>query len=130
MNNFQTNIQENIKVPESVQQFGQNVGNSINEMKTNVSSGFNEFSTQASAGVGASSQFLQSNTIIAKFVFLILVIIGFLFLLNLGVSALLYFLNPSASPYIVKGLITGQTAKTFSQDPTQGSNKKIVKLFL
>jgi hypothetical protein len=91
--NFQPNAPQNIKMPESVQQVTENIGNSINGLKESVSSNFNEFSTQASAGVGASSQFLQSNTIVAKFAFLILVIIGFLFLLNLGIVLVQYFLR-------------------------------------
>jgi hypothetical protein len=126
--NFQPNAQENFKVPESVQKLGENLGNGINSLKQNVSNNFNEFSTQASAGVGASSQFLQSNTIVAKFAFLILVIVGFLFLLNIGISLVQYFVNPSSSPYIIRGLISGQTAKTLSQDPSKGDVKTIIRI--
>lgn len=117
-----------IKLPESVQQFTENVGNTINSVKSNATDTFSDFSRQTSAGVGASAEYLQSNTIIAKFGFLILVIIGFLFLLNLGVIIIGYFVNPSESPFIIKGLITGQTANTFTQDPTVGDKKKIIKL--
>jgi len=126
--NFQPNVQENLRLPESVQQVTENIGTGINNLKTSVSENFNDFSNQASAGVGASGQYLQSNTIVAKFAFLILVIVGFLFLLNLGINLLLYFLTPSSSPYIVKGLMSGQIAKTFSQDPTKGEVKTIVKI--
>jgi Concanavalin A-like lectin/glucanases superfamily len=120
-------LQENLKVPESVQQVTENIGNSITNLKENVSNNFNEFSNQTSAGVGASAQFLQSNTIVAKFAFLILVIVGFLFFLNLGIVLVEYFLNPSSSPFIVKGMISGQTAKTFPQDPAKGDIKTIIK---
>lgn len=117
-----------IKMPESVQQATENLGNSINEIKSSVNNSLSDFSDQASAGVGASSQFLQSNTIVAKFAFIILVIIGFLFLMNLGVMLLGYFLNPSDSPFIIRGLINGQTGKTFIQDPKVGDRRKIIKL--
>ena len=126
--NFPQVNQPNIQLPESIQQATQNIGDSINSIKSNVTDSFTDFSNQASAGVGASSDFLQSNTIIAKFAFLILVIIGFLFLLNLGVILLGYFLSPSESPYIIKGLINGQTGKSFVQDPKVGDVKKIIKL--
>jgi hypothetical protein len=126
--NFQPNVQENVKVPESVQKITETVGNSITSLKENVSNNFNDFSNQTTAGVGASAQFLQSNTIVAKFAFLILVIVGFLFLLNIGIFLVQYFLNPSSSPYIVKGMISGQSAKTFSQDPAKGDVKTIIKL--
>jgi hypothetical protein len=118
----------NIKLPESVQQVTETIGNTINDAKTNVANSFSDFSNQATAGVGASSQFLQSNTIVAKFAFLIVVIIGFLFLLNLGVILLGYFLNPSDNPYIVKGLLSGQSSLTFNQDPSTGDVKKIIKI--
>jgi hypothetical protein len=117
-----------LKMPDSVQQATESLGSSINDMKSSVNSSLADFSNQASAGVGASASFLQSNTIIAKFAFIILVIVGFLFLMNLGVIILGYFLNPSDSPFIIKGLISGQTGKTFSQDPTVGNKSKIIKL--
>jgi hypothetical protein len=117
-----------IKMPESVQQATENLGNSINDMKSSVNSGLSDFSNQASAGVGASASFLQSNTIVAKFAFIILVIVGFLFLMNLGVIILGYFLNPSDNPFIIKGLISGQTGNTFSQDPNVADKSKIIKL--
>jgi hypothetical protein len=128
MNNFQQFAPPDIKMPESVQQATENLGNGINSVKESVSEGFNEFSNQATAGVGASSDFLQSNTIIAKFVFLILVIIGFLFLMNLGVMLLAYFLNPSDNPFIIRGLIPGTAANIFVQDPSVGDKSKIIKL--
>jgi len=126
--NFQNMAPPDLKMPESVQQATESLGNSINDMKSSVNSSLSEFSNQASAGVGASASFLQSNTIIAKFAFIILVIVGFLFLMNLGVIILGYFLNPSDSPFIIRGLISGQTGKTFSQDPSVGNRAKIVKL--
>jgi len=117
-----------IKMPESVQQATESLGNSINDMKSSVNGSLADFSNQATAGVGASAAFLQSNTIVAKFAFIILVIVGFLFLMNLGVIILGYFLNPSDSPFIIKGLISGQTGNTFTQDPTTADKSKIIKL--
>jgi len=126
--NFQPPAQQNLQLPESIQNATESLGNSINDAKSSVSNSFNDFSNQATAGVGASTQFLQSNTIVAKFVFIILVIIGFLVLLNLGVILLSYFLSPSDSPFIVKGMISGNNGLTFPQDPTKGNIRKIIKL--
>jgi hypothetical protein len=128
MNNFQQFAPPDIKMPESVQQATENVGSAIGGLKSSVSDTLNDFSSQASAGAGASTQFLQSNTIIAKFVFLILVVIGFLFLMNLGVILLAYFLNPSNNPFIIKGMIPGNISNTFVQDPSIGDKTKIIKL--
>ena len=126
--NFQNIAPPDIKMPESVQQATESLGNSITDMKSSVNNSLSDFSNQATAGVGASASFLQSNTIVAKFAFIILVIVGFLFLMNLGVILLGYFLNPSDSPFIIKGIISGQTGNTFSQDPTVGDKTKIIKL--
>jgi hypothetical protein len=128
MNNFQQFTPPDIKMPESVQQATENLGNGINNLKTGVTDTLNDFQNQATAGAGASSDFLQSNSIIAKFVFLILVVIAFLFLMNLGVIILGYFFNPSNNPFIIKGMIPGNVANTFIQDPSVGDKSKIIKL--
>lgn len=112
----------NIEVPESLQNIGDNIGQSFNNISQSVNSSLNGFSQQAEAGVEASSGFLDSNSIIAKFAFLILVIIVFLFLLNLGILAIQYFMGPSDSPYLVDGMINGIDAKTISQDPKQSKS--------
>jgi hypothetical protein len=128
MNNFQQFTPPDIQIPESFQQATENVGNTINGLKSGVNDTLNDFSNQATAGAGASTEFLQSNTIIAKFVFLILVVIGFLFLMNLGVILLSYFLSPSNNPFIIKGMIPGNIANTFVQDPSIGDKHTIIKL--
>jgi len=96
---------------------GDTISNTFGNISQSVSSTVSKFSEQAEAGVGASSGFLQSNTLIAKFAFLILVIIVFLFLLNLGITIIQYFQSSSNSPYVVKGMITGNNSITVSQDP-------------
>jgi hypothetical protein len=103
----------------------QSVGKGYENAKANVSSGLSEFSDKASAGIGASNQFLSSNSIIAKFAFVILVILVFLFLLALGINVVQYFISPGSNPYLVKGMIQGSAGLTVYQDPTQ---KKAVTL--
>ena len=82
-----------IEMPQSVQNIGNSISESMNNLSQTVSSSISEFSQHAQTGAEASSGFLSSNTIIAKFAFLILVIIVFLFLLNLGVLLIQYFLS-------------------------------------
>ena len=97
------------------------VGKSYNDAKSNVNNSLTQFSQQATAGVGASQQFLTSNTIIAKFAFVILIILLFLFLLGLGINVIQYFMNPSNNPYLIKGMISGSDGQIISQDPSQKS---------
>lgn len=103
----------------------QSIGKGYQDVKSNVSEGLTAFSDKTSAGIGASQQFLNSNSIIAKFAFVILVILIFLFLLGLGINTVQYFLNPGKNPYLVKGMIQGSAGLTIYQDPTQ---KKAVTL--
>jgi len=124
--NFQQNQPANLKLPEFVTQATENVGTSISNLKSSVNTNFSKFSNQADAGVGASVQYLQSNTIVAKFVFLILVIVAFLFLLNLGIALIQYFLTPANNIYVVNGLVSGQLAKTFPQDPKIGNLSTLI----
>ena len=97
------------------------VGKTYNDAKSNVNNSLTQFSQQATAGAGASQQFLTSNTIIAKFAFVILIILLFLFLLGLGINVIQYFMNPSNNPYIIKGMISGSDGQIISQDPSQKS---------
>lgn len=107
-----------IEIPQTVQNIGNRIGETVNNLSQTVSASINSFSQQAEAGVDASSGFLSSNTIIAKFAFLILVVIVFLFLLNLGILAIQYFMNPVSTPYLVNGMIDGSSGGvTITQDP-------------
>jgi hypothetical protein len=111
-----------IEMPQSIQNIGNSISESMNNLSQTVSSGINGFSQPAQTGVEASSGFLSSNTIIAKFAFLILIVIVFLFLLNLGVLIIQYFMNPSSSPYLVNGMIDGTNGTVISQDPKQSGS--------
>lgn len=64
-----------------------------------------------------SQQFLESNSLVAKFAFIVLVIIVFVFLLRLGTSMIGYFLGPNKNPILVKGMKEARTALTIRQDP-------------
>lgn len=123
MSNFtqQPNMQSapsNIEIPESVQNFGNNISESVNSFTQSVKSSLDGFSQSTEPGIESSSGFFSSNTIIAKFVFLIFVLIIFLFLLNLGILVIQYFVNPSSSsPFVIEGKQSGTIADKFQQDP-------------
>jgi hypothetical protein len=116
-----------IKMPDQLKNVGETIGNSINDLKSNVDSSVSAFSEQAEAGAGASSQFLQSNTIFAKFAFLLLAIILFVFLSALGIMLIQYFLSPSTNPYLIKGMIDGNENKVITQDPKDNNAVPIIR---
>lgn len=65
----------------------------------------------------SSKDFLQSNSMVAKFAFLVLVVIVFVMLMRLGISLLGYFMGPSKNPYLVKGMKDAKVALHIPQDP-------------
>jgi hypothetical protein len=97
----------------------------VNGAKESVSNTLNDFSS--SAVVNANSSFLDSNGLIAKFVFLILVLLAFLALLYLGIQLIAYFTQPSGSPYLVYGLLPGTTSATITQDPTKTGSIPVLR---
>ncbi len=114
-------VQESIKPITTVVNNGiENFNQGVASVKENVGNALDEFSSKGA--VNASNDFLNSNSIIAKFAFIILILILFVFLFNLGVSLILYFTSPSKSPYIVKGLISGSNGMVITQNPTSSSS--------
>ena len=101
-------------ISDSVGNASQGLTDSVSNIKSNLNDTLSDFSSKSA--VDAGSEFLESNTIVAKFAFIILVLIGFLFLFRIGMVALAYFLQPSESPYLVKGLISGNESITIPQN--------------
>jgi len=108
---------------ESVQQNLPNTG----EVLSGISDGANSFRESAQTATAdfssqgamdASTEFLNSNSMIARFVFVILVLIVFMFLLNIGIGLVTYFVTPNKSPYIIHGMLPGSDYTVFPQDPT------------
>ncbi len=94
-----------------------NITNAVSNARNTIGSTIDEFSSKAA--VGASTEFLDANGLVAKFAFLVLIIAFFLFLLNLGISVVSYFINPSKSPYIFPpGMVDGNADLTIAQDPS------------
>lgn len=90
------------------------ISNSISDARTGLNSAVSDFSSKSA--VDASSEFLESNTMIAKFAFIIVALILFMILFRIGMIIMAYFFSPSPSPYLVQGMIVGNEASTIPQD--------------
>ena len=77
---------------------------------------FNSFST--SKGTFGTREFLESNSLVAKFAFLLLVIFAFIILLRVGITIVSYFLKPSESPHLIDGMVDASQMIVFQQDPS------------
>lgn len=91
------------------------LNNSLESAKNSFNETVNDFSSKDLYTSG--KEFIESNTIVTKIVFLILILIFFLIFLNLGVFLIMYFTTPNKNPYLINGLINGNTQKTIIQDP-------------
>jgi hypothetical protein len=96
-----------------------NISNTIAETKNSIQDSMNQFSS--TSAVDAGKEFLQSNSLIAKFGFIVLVLFGFLFLFRIGMILISSLLAPQSSPYLVKGMITGTESVRIQQDTRTSS---------
>jgi hypothetical protein len=78
---------------------------------------FNSFST-SNKGTFGTRDFLESNSLVAKLAFLLLVIFGFVILLRIGISTMAYFFKPNESPHLIDGMVDATQQIIFQQDPT------------
>jgi hypothetical protein len=102
-----------------------NIPGAISGVADKISTGLTDLTSNADLG-SASNEFVNSNSIISKFAFLLLVLIVFILLLNLGVYFISLFLRPDYSPYVIKGLANGNSIINIPQDP---SNSNSVTIF-
>jgi len=77
---------------------------------------YNSFSTNR--GSSESGSFLETNSLVAKFAFLLLVIFGFIIFLRFGISIISYFLKPNPSPHLMDGMVDATQMIVYPQDPS------------
>jgi hypothetical protein len=78
---------------------------------------FNQFTSSSNA----TKEFFESNSVIAKIAFLLLVLFIFSILLRLGIGMLGYFLGPDDSPKLINGMVDASIQMVIPQDPQDSS---------
>jgi hypothetical protein len=115
-NNTQNSDNRNIAF-DTIERVGNSLSKSFEDTKASISNKLSDFSSK-SIIPAANQDFLNSNSLVAKFAFFIIVLIIFIILCNLGISFIGYLLQTPSSPYIVKGLINGSNPVVITQDPS------------
>lgn len=77
---------------------------------------FNQFTSNSY--IDATQDFLNSNSIVAKVAFLLLVLFMFVLLLRLGISLLGYLFVPGGSPKLINGMVDAKQLIVIPQDPS------------
>jgi hypothetical protein len=85
---------------------------------TGSGSTFNQFST-TNKYTNATKEFLESNSLVAKVAFLLLILVVFVILLRLGISLLGYLFGPSNTPKLINGMIDAKQIIVIPQDPSE-----------
>jgi hypothetical protein len=83
---------------------------------------FNSFST--TKPTFGPRDFLESNSLVAKLAFLLLVLFGFVIFLRIGISTLSYFLTQSDSPHLIDGMVDATQMIIYPQDPSNNGSVK------
>jgi hypothetical protein len=74
-----------------------------------------------------TKDFLESNSIVAKFAFLLLVLIVFILLLRLGIKVISYFMTPSSSPTLIDGMIDATQMQVIPQNPAVAHSVPVLR---
>ena len=90
--------------------------NTISSITGDANTSLNKFSSNRY--IAGGQEFLDSNSIVAKFAFLIVVLMLFVVLLRLGSSLLTWFLTPSEDPVLINGMINARQMVVIPQDPS------------
>lgn len=80
------------------------------------SAGFSQFSSNKY--LSGTKEFLESNSIVAKFAFLLLVLIAFVILLRLGTGLLAWLFAPVTDPILINGMVDAKQMMKIPQDPS------------
>lgn len=75
----------------------------------------------------SQSQYTSSNSVVGKLVFVILVVIMFTLLLQIGLYLIAWFNSPPKDPFLIKGMLDGGTKVTISQDPKNADSVQILR---
>ncbi len=100
-----------------------NVNNFLSNVKKNIVAS-TPYGTEKVFSSG--SEFFNSNTLIAKATFLLLIIILFVFLFYVFSRIIIYFLTPSENPFIIKGMKDATQTMTI---PQSFDNKNSVPIY-
>lgn len=92
----------------------QNMGSAVGEIKNKLNTEVQKFRNNKL--VSGTWDFLNSNSLVAKFAFLILIVLIFIGLLRFGQYLANYLFGPKPNPYLTRGITSGRKSKIIEQD--------------
>jgi hypothetical protein len=90
---------------------------------SNYDNTFNSFSTNTRTF--GTKDFLESNSLVAKLAFFVLVFIAFFVFLRIGIHVIGWLFKPTKSPHLINGMVDAKQMIIFPQDPTSDNSATI-----
>lgn len=100
------------------------MGAGINKIGDDIKHSLDKF--RNNTYVQGTSDFLYSNSLVAKVSFLILVVLLFVLFLKISTRLIYLIMSQNKSPVIIKGKQSGSTSRSVQQDP---SNKNSIQIY-
>jgi|TARA_X000000950_G_C13918648_1_gene662277 hypothetical protein len=108
---------------------------SVEDAKNKTSMGFKQFTSgfkmpssfTNSSLVGATKSFMNSNSLISRFVFILLLLIVSILVLRVLIVLLTKLLMPSKNPILLDGMIDARKPMTINVDPNMEKSKPIYR---
>lgn len=101
------------------------IGAAGSDALDSINNNFNAFSNNTY--VSGTKDFLNSNSMIAKLAFLVLVVILFVLIMRVGIQLLSWWFSPDETPYLVKGMKPGKQHQVIAQNPNYNSAIPLVR---
>ena len=143
VSNIGNQISENVaKVSDNVANVSQNFGQGVQVVSQNVkqrtqglSNVFNNIGEkvantipyESSKALSSSSEFINSNNIIAKIIFIILVIILFISFFRIGVNIISLLMTPNSSPYLYEHMKDARQLVIIPQNPGSSGGIPVIR---
>lgn len=147
VSNIGNKISENVaKVSGNVANVSQNIGQNLNQgfegvsetvksRSQGISNIFNNIGEkfantipyESSRALNSSSEFINSNNIIAKIIFIVLVIILFISFFRIGVNMISLFITPNSSPYLYEHMKDARQLVIIPQNPGSSGSIPILR---
>jgi len=78
-------------------------------------------------GSFGTKEFLQSNSLVAKLAFLLIVIFVFMILLRVGISVISWLFSNNDSPHLIDGMVDAKQLIVIPQDPSSNGTIQIYR---
>ena len=125
---------------EKTKEIGEKIKNGVVNMKNNVSEKVSEKVSEVKEKVSTSSKFAalsgattaiksfaESNTMISRFVFIILILLLFIILFNFGIQLIQKYVANNPDPFIIDGMVLSNNTKTVSSNPNVEKSVPILR---